>query len=68
LQPVQFQAVFFDLLAECLWLYRNSLVQFPMPWVWPAWPGSLNRTEREKEQYVFYMEWLHKLSCNHHYS
>ena len=29
--PVQFQAVLLDLLAECLWLQQNSLVQFPMP-------------------------------------
>jgi hypothetical protein len=36
-----------------------------MPWVWPAWSGKLNRTKREKEQYIFYMGWLHKLSCNH---
>jgi len=28
---VQFQAVLLDLLAECLWLQQNSLVQFPMP-------------------------------------
>ena len=52
--PVQFQAVLLDLLAECLWPQQNSLVQFPIPWVWPSWPGNLNRTKREQEQYVFY--------------